>query len=118
MENDSSNVPSVPKFLPDVPGPMRDKSSAHEIYIYEQLSIQRQQNEWMMNRLVQGETRFREIESKQWKMSETIKSLEQFKTILTSKWSVLAFIASVIIGPLGMLIAGAAISKWMQTHWK
>jgi hypothetical protein len=103
-----------PEFKPDVPEPLLHGATQRDRWMYEQQSIQRQQNDWIIDRMAVGERRFEEerqarveIMSKQDEMDKRLKVIELLKDRLSAKWAVLAFVAASIVGPIAMAIFGA-----------
>lgn len=107
-----------PVFKPQIPGDLLENLSKRDRYLYEQLSIQHQQNEWIIDRLQVGESRFKELESKQVETDSKVAGLEKFKTVLTAKWTVGVALFSMIAFPIVLAFLGAAFVRWFERSWK
>jgi hypothetical protein len=100
----------IPKFKPQVPEELMDMwhdMKPVERSIVSEQSIQKQQNDWIMERLAEGHGKMKYLEQK-------ITSFDKLRTVLSSKWSLIASFASLLLFPAILLWLGALISKWLE----
>ena len=130
----------IPEFHHDVPRPMWLAATEMERYQLELQSVAKQQNAWIIQRLVDGDARMdkadddrkelkrvhiqvaEDLKKEQIKISldldARIKPFELLRERLSGKWSVITFIATIIAIPLAMLIAGAIALRATEKWWK
>lgn len=111
----------TPTFRPDVPEPLLHGATQRDRWMYEQQSIQRQQNDWIIMQLQDGKKRFEQADHDRAKMraevtsvSERLMLIEQLKDRLLAKSSVIAAITCLLAIPVMM----AFISSWFTRLWE
>ena len=115
-----------PQFTPDVPEPLltslpNTPEGRAQRWMFEQQSIQRQQNDAIMERLERGDVKFQQWESAQTALAQRVRASEEridgydaLKQRLTGKWTVLAAICSCFLGPVALAWVGA----WFYHFWE
>ena len=115
----------MPQFKPDVPRPLLITASEADRWMYEQQSIQRQQNNFIIEQLQQGQDRFAHMDKQRTQIELDVKAVQdalrpitEFKARLTAKWTVVVFLLSAILGPVALAVFGAACTRWFEKLWK
>ena len=126
----------IPRFEPDVPEPLLRSLSPEQRWIYEQSSIQSQQNRWMIEQMCAGDERFGKIEAKhsaddtdlREKQKASAKEIREIRDRLdgydrirdkmTAKGSVIFYILSALVGPVILAFLGAYFLRWLERVWK
>ncbi|MDB6017672.1 MAG: hypothetical protein JWR19_2161 [Pedosphaera sp.] len=118
-------IERLPKFESDVDELFLRGATPHEQYALRQQSIQRQQNEWMMRRLIEGDARFdradearEEMKLQIEKISARVEPFEKLKERLSGKWSVVSFLCGVIVIPVALSLVGALFVRLIEKVWK
>jgi fatty acid-binding protein DegV len=125
--NDDGNAGLLRKrrFTSDVPEHLLHGKSESEMWIYNQLSIARQQNEAIMDRLDQGEHRFDEhgkaietVKTSVGKVQQRVEVFEKIRDRLTAKWSVVVFILGALLSPIVVACIGGLFIRFWEKIWK
>jgi hypothetical protein len=108
MNTDTTNM-EVPKFESKVPEHLLRGKTDAEMWMYHEMSIQSQQNEWLMYRAVKIDKRQDATERRLQAVEERQTDLQDFRRVLTAKWSVVVTMASV-----GMVL----LIEWVRSRLK
>lgn len=103
MEEDTPTTEAelpVPAFEPDIPKHLIADLSAKEQWFYERVSIQEQQNKWIIDRCVKADRKLKDLQRR-------VAGIETLKTILTAKWSIVALLLSAFVFPIALALVGA-----------
>jgi hypothetical protein len=103
-----------PVFKPQIPKHLLSDLSEKDRWMYGEITIQRQQNEWIIEQLQSGDDRFQAIENRQDKTESKVQTLEKFKSTLTAKWTVATAIFLSLIFPIVIAFLGAAFMWWFE----
>lgn len=108
----------MPEFKSKIPAHLLSGLPETERWLYDQVSIQGQQNEWIIRRSIKSDIRQDETAAEVAASRERIEALEQLRRIMTAKWSVVIFIFSAFAGPIALAAFGAWMyaffEKWMN----
>ncbi len=107
-----------PEFKSQVPEHLLKNASPQEKWITEQLSIQHQQNEWMIDRLTDGDRRFERVEKDLAETRETVAKHEAIRIKLSAKSSIIGYIAAAILGPVCLAFLAALFLRMFELKWK
>jgi hypothetical protein len=125
MANGDTEILKKPDFKPDVPAPLLHGKSESEVWMYEQQSIQRKQNDWIVTKLVEGDNKFRQQEADRALLrqevtiiSERVKVFEDLKLRMTGAKTVVALLLCSIGGPVLLAFLSAAFLRWCEKVWK
>lgn len=102
----------VPEFEPNIPEYLLQGRSKPEIWMAEQISIQGQQNSWLIRRAQKQDLRTRETIRELASLDGRVALLEAVKQNLTAKWSLLAGLLLVVVVP----VAVSVCSSWVMQH--
>lgn len=108
----------VPEFKSDIPKHLTGSLSKSEQWLYEQVSIQGQQNKWLIERTLQADVEQRVTAEKVSSLKKRIQVIENLKAILTAKGSVVLFLVGTLLFPIALALlsawAYAFFEKWMN----
>lgn len=117
----------IPKFHPDVPKPLLVKASDEQRWMYEQQSIQRQQNEWLIHRLLEGDERFDEADRGRLALKQELAQVKQeiaevkrrlgvielLKERISAKWAMALAIGG-LVWSVVLAFLGALFMRWFD----
>ncbi len=102
----------APDFKPEIPEHLIADMSESQKWIYGQISIQSQQNHWLIARSIRSDQRQIETERQVTDLKTTVTALDELRKSLGAKWSVVAVIASLFLVPLAVSIA----AEWFKVR--
>lgn len=115
-EEKTETITKLPQFEPqhcsEVVEIWNELSPAEKLLFNEQ-SIARQQNEFIMEALISGSARFKKHEAELEGLKGAVKVLNDLKLVVTSKWSVIVFLG-ITLSPVLLII----LSIWFNKIFK
>lgn len=107
----SSETQKIPEFRPNIPSHLLHGKTKSECWIYEQLSVQGQQNHWLIERAVKTDERHKAADKRMEDIESRLIPFEKKWVVLTAKWSIIALLFSALVIPIGLAVFGAWVSS-------
>lgn len=98
---------TVPRFKSDIPRHLTEGLSETEQWLYEQISIQGQQNKWLIEQAVRADLKQRRTDRDLGLLEGRIQVFEGLKTVLGAKWSIVMVLVTLVVVPAAMALLGA-----------
>lgn len=118
MNHEIDDTPTlvVPEFKSNIPAHLADSLPESERWLYAQVSIALQQNEWLIQRAVKVDRRQVSTDRRLDEISEKVRNFEELKATLTGRWSVVAMLFGGLLLPVLLLAIGAWLNSRFTPH--
>jgi hypothetical protein len=110
MSESSSDTQRIPKFEPQIPNHLIEGLSKTDQWLCQCMSVQKQQNEWLIERAIKTDQRHREADKRMQELDARLKPFENRWVVLTAKWSIVA----IIVGGLAVPVMLVWFASWLN----